>query len=305
MYLCFANALFAKGIQAGTVIQNSATLSFSIEGEMYNIASNISKSVVAQVIDTTVSWEDTKDVVVGAGEKKCVLTYRVRNEGNGEDRFNLLSEVETYKSDFTPSRTRVYLDTNNNFRFDSSDRERKTVTLDADQAQFVFVVSDMKSDDTNSRSKSYINLKAVSRTGGSGIRGKIHSHRGVKSVDAVDGLSGGLSEDEGVYKLLIANVKITKDVTQDDEGLITVSLDITVVGEGSVKDVHIVDKIPDETLYVKGSLLLDSGQMTDSDDSDAGRYKRKYKDNKAEIQMSLGDLDITSHHTITYNLTIR
>ena len=297
---------FAKGVRAGTVIQNSAMLSFSLEEEEFIIKSNVAKSVVDQLIDVKVSWMDTRPIAVSLGEKKRVLTYKVLNSGNGRDRYTLLAQELNYKSEFSLEEKRVYLDTNDNYRLDSSDRQRKTVTLDEDREQLVFVVSKIgDSLSASSGSQNFVNLKALSYIGGSGEKGKIYIGRGVDGVDVVDGFSGGVSEDEGSYKLLIANVILDKDVSIDDDEIITVSIHVTVAGEGSVKDVNIVDEIPNETIYVKNSLLLDRGALTDQDDSDQGRYKRKYKERKAQILMSLGELDISSNHTITYNLKIR
>jgi len=297
---------FAKGVRAGTVIQNSAMLSFSLEEEEFIIKSNVAKSVVDQLIDVKVSWMDTRPMVVSLGERQRVLTYKVLNSGNGRDRYTLLAQELNYKSEFSLEEKRVYLDTNDNYRLDASDPQRKTVTLDEDREQLVFVVSKIGDALTaSSGSQNFVNLKALSRIGGSGEKGKIYIGRGIDGVDVVDGFSGGVSEDEGSYKLLIANVILNKDVSIDNDGIITVSVLVTVGGEGSVKDVNIVDEIPNETIYVKNSLLLDGGALTDQDDSDQGRYKRKYKERKAQILMSLGELDISSTHTITYSLKIR
>ena len=297
---------FAKGVRAGTVIQNSAMLSFSLEEEEFIIKSNVAKSVVDQLIDVKVSWMDTRPMVVSLGERQRVLTYKVLNSGNGRDRYTLLAQELNYKSEFSLEEKRVYLDANDNYRLDASDPQRKTVTLDEDREQLVFVVSKIGDALTaSSGSQNFVNLKALSRIGGSGEKGKIYIGRGIDGVDVVDGFSGGVSEDEGSYKLLIANVILNKDVSIDNDGIITVSVLVTVGGEGSVKDVNIVDEIPNETIYVKNSLLLDGRALTDQDDSDQGRYKRKYKERKAQILMSLGELDISSTHTITYSLKIR
>ena len=304
--LFFVEVVDAKGVKAGTVIQNSATLSFSLENEDFSIQSNVDRAVVAQVLDVKVSWVDIRPMAVSHGEKKRVLTYKVLNSGNGRDRYTLLAEELNYKSEFSLEDKRVYLDTNDNYRLDSLDTERKTVTLDEDREQLVFVVSKISDSlSATTGSQNFVNLKALSRIGGSGQKGKVYIGRGVDGVDAVDGFSGGISEDEGVYKLLIANVILKKNITIDDAELITVSINVSVGGEGSVKDVNIVDEIPNETIYVKNSLHLDAGGLTDQDDSDAGRYKRKYKERKAQILMSLGELDTSSSHTITYNLKIR
>ncbi len=298
------STLFAKGVPAGTVIQNSATLSFSLDEETFSIESNVEKTIVAQLIDTKVSWMDTRAVTVSAGERKKVLTFRVINNGNGRDRFTLKADELDYKSAFSLKRKKIYLDTNNNFRFDASDRERKAVTLGADKEKLVFVVSRIdKRLSVASGSQNFVSLKAISKTGGSGEKGTVHEGKGVDGVDAVDGFSGGMSEDEGAYRLLIANVVIKKDVSFTD-GLITVSLTVTVRGEGYVRDVEIVDKIPNKTTYVKGSLRLDGGFLSDQRDGDSGRYTHKRGKRKAKIVMSLGELDTSSLHTITYSLKI-
>jgi len=299
-------SLYAKGVSAGTVIKNSASLSFSIEDERYQIKSNVDKSVVDQLVDVKVSWMDTKPIAVSSGEKKKVLSFKVLNSGNGRDKFRLFADTIEYKSDFSVARKVIYFDRNHNYRLDSGDRVRKTYALNADEEQMFFVVSTIKKDTSvSSGSESFINFRAVSTVGGSGEAGRIHPRRGVKKVDAVDGFSGGISEDEGSYKLLIANVVLAKSVREDVLGIIAVNIDVHVEGEGSVKKVKIVDEIPNETRYVKNSLALDGMSLSDQKDGDQGRYKRKYLSRKAQILMSLGELDTSSHHTITYNLRIR
>ena len=299
------STLYARGVKAGTVIQNSATLSYSMEEETFSVESNVDKSVVAQLLDVKVSWMDTQAVAVSAGEKEEVLTYRVVNSGNGRDRFTLRADTLDYKSAFALKRKRIYLDTNNNFRFDASDRERKRVVLGADKSRLVFVVSKIdKKLSAQNGSQSFVNLKATSRTGGSGEKGRVYKGKGVDGVDAIDGLSGGVSEDEGAYKLLVANVRIKKDVLFVD-GFITISLRVSVLGEGVVKDVKIVDKIPNKTRYQRGSLQLDGHFISDQKDSDQGRYQKRRGRRKAKILMSLGALDSSSVHTITYKLSMK
>jgi hypothetical protein len=297
--------LYAKGVSAGTVIKNSVSLDFIIGSESFKIKSNIYESIVDQLIDVKVSWMDTTEVSVSKGEKKRVLSFKVLNSGNAKDRFNLFADELKNRSNFNLARKRIYLDTNNNLYFDPKDRVRKTVTLDADDESLVFVVSDI-SDTTNapSQSKNYINFKAISRKGGSGIKGKVYRKKGLKNSDAIDGLSGGVGEDEGIYKLLIATVVMDKKATIKDD-LITVSIDVTLSGEGSVKKVFIKDDIPNETKYIKNSLKLNGISLSDKSDTDKGQYKRKYKDREAYIRVKLGEVFSLDHFIITYNLEMR
>jgi hypothetical protein len=297
--------LYAKGVSAGTVIKNSATLDFVIGSESFKIKSNISKNIVDQLIDVKVSWMDTTEVSVSKGDKKKVLTFKVLNSGNAKDRFNLYANVLKNRSDFNLKRKRIYLDTNHNLYFDSKDRVRKTVTLNEDEESLVFVVSDIpKILNAPSQSKNFVHFKAVSRKGGSGIKGKVYRKKGFKKTDAIDGLSGGIGEDEGIYKLLIATIVMDKKVTIKED-LITVSIDVTLSGEGSVKKVFIKDDIPNETKYVKNSLKLNGISLSDKRDKDRGRFKRKYRSREAYIRVKLGEVFSLDHFIITYNLKMR
>ncbi len=306
LILSFGSFLYAKGVSAATVIQNSATLDFSISGELFSIQSNIDRSVVEQLLDVSVSWMDTADVAVSKGDKKRVLTYKIVNNGNGEDRYTLIAKEQVSKSQFETEIKKIYVDMNENFQFDSNDNERKTITLAPDEEGLIFLVTNIDEDlNASSLSRNFTNLKAFSRRGGSGEVGRVHTNRGIGGVDAIDGLSGGESEDEGVFQLLIANVILDKNVTSDENDLFTVLIDVNVEGDGIAGDVKIQDKIPDEMIYVKDSLELDNILLTDADDTDEGRYKRKYLDRKALISVELGDLDTESSHIIKYNLKLR
>jgi hypothetical protein len=306
LILSLGGLLYAKGVSAATIIQNSATLDFSISGESFSIQSNVDRSVVEQLLDVSVSWMDTADVAVSKGDKKRVLTYKIVNNGNGEDRYTLIAKEQVSKSQFVTEVKKVYIDMNANFQFDSNDNERKTITLAPDEEGLVFLVTNIALDlNASSLSRNFANLKAFSRRGGSGEVGRVHTNRGIGGVDAIDGLSGGESEDEGIFQLLIANVVLDKNVTSDENDLFTVLIDVRVEGDGLAEDVRIEDQIPNEMIYVSHSLELDNLSLTDTDDTDAGRYKRKYRERKALINVELGDLDTDSSHIIKYNLRLR
>ncbi len=298
--------LFGKGVRAGTVIQNMATLDYTMGKKEYHTKSNVQKSIVAQLLDVKVSWMDAQDITVVSGDKKRVLTFKVLNSGNGPDQFDLIKKFLRFRSGFKPKRSRIFLDKNKNYYLDSADRVKRSVTLQPDEEQLVFVVSNIgKQKDAKNGEKAFYSLKAISRKGGSGVPGKVHHKKGVKKVDAIDGLSGGVGEDEGAYQFLKATLKLNKSVEQDSNGVITVTIDISVEGEGSVKKVKITDEIPDETIYVKHSLRLNERAITDRKDGDEGWYKRRSRKGKAKIFLKLGDMDMMSHYIVKYRLRIR
>jgi hypothetical protein len=305
LILSLGSLLYAKGVSAATVIQNSATLDFSISGERFSIQSNIDRSVVEQLLDVSVSWMDTADILVSRGDKKRVLTFKIVNHGNGQDRYTLIAKEELSKSEFVTEVKKVYVDMNDNFQFDSNDNERKTITLEPDEEGLVFLVTNIDEDlNASSLSRNFVNLEAFSRRGGSGEVGRVHLNRGIGGVDAIDGLGGGKSEDEGVFQLLVANVILDKNVTSEN-GIFTVLIDVRVEGDGLAGSVKVEDQIPGEMIYIKNSLELDDISLTDVDDTDEGRYKRKYLERKALISVELGDLDSGSSHIIKYNLKLR
>ncbi len=305
LILSLGGLLHAKGVSAATVIQNSATLDFTMSGETFSIESNIDRSIVEQLLDVSVSWMDTSDVLVSRGDKKRVLTFKIVNNGNGKDRYTLIAKEEISKSEFVTEVKKVYVDMNDNFQFDSNDNERKTITLEPDEEGLIFLVTNIDEDlNASSLSKNFVNLEAFSRIGGSGEVGRVHLNRGIGGVDAIDGLGGGKSEDEGIFQLLIANVILDKNVTSVDD-IFTVLIDVRVEGDGLAESVKVEDQIPDEMIYIKNSLELDDISLTDTDDTDGGRYKRKYLQRKALIEVELGDLEVGSSHIIKYNLKLR
>jgi hypothetical protein len=298
--------IYAKGVLAGTVIQNIATLDFVLNEKRHHIKSNIEKSIVDQILDVKVSWMDIDEVSVTDGEKRSVLTFSVLNSGNGIDSFELFAKELEYKSDFQIKNIEIYLDRNSNSRLDSEDVIKKSLTIEPDGQKRVFVVSDVKRDaDVSNGAKCYISLKAVSKTGGSGERGKIYRKKGVKGVDAVDGLSGGIGEDEGIYRFLKANLVLKKRVIKRGNGVLTVELDITAKGEGVVKNVQVVDEINRDTAYINESMSLDDQALTDKKDGDKGYYDNCKGDDRAKIFFDIGDIEVREHHIARYNLRLR
>jgi len=299
MLFIFNQVAFAKGVKAATVIESMATLSYSIGEKKELVKSNVSKIVVAQLIDLVVSWSDLDEVVVNSGEKFKILSFRVKNIGNGKDKISLLGNILKYKSDFLPKGVSIYIDENDNLNFDSKDRQKKSLELEADEEKMVYLVCDIeKKRDLKSSDKSYIALKAVSLTGGSGIKGKVHKNSGIDGVDAVDGLSGGVGEDVGILVYKDINLDIKKELNYDPKsGLITVLLHLSSSNSGSFKDVNVDDFIPKQTMLVDGSLMFD--------DRTISRCKSDIYKGSKRLSLDIGDIDSSQEHTITYKLKIK
>ncbi len=304
--LFFSQYSNAKGVKAGTIIKNRATLSYTFSKKRYTIKSNQAKSVVDQIVDVALSWMDTAPVNVSSNENDSLLRFQIVNSGNGFDRFRLFAKKLKYKSHFQIKKIKLYVDTNKNGVFDSEDHPQKTIKLKADEKRFIFLSSKIAQNrKVANRSLSYIELKAVSKLGGSSKPGTIYRAKGIKGVDVIDGLSGGVAEVEGSYKFLKAKVRLKKRVYLDKNGDIVVKLSLLVEGRGRVRRVKIRDLIPKKTRYIKNSILLDNKALTDRKDSDEAYYKRARKRALAKIFFHLGDLVAGDSHEIEYRLRIK
>jgi len=308
--LLSASFLHAKGVSAGTVIENSATLSFSVQDEDFSLESNIVRDVVSQLIDVKVSWMDTRAIAVSKGDKGRVLTFKVINSGNGSDSFALQSEQAGGHSDFETKKNKIYIDSNDNLKLDKNDKKVSTIRLKEDETALLFISSNIvQKTSAISGSKSFVSLKATSLRGGSGKRGTLHKGEGINGVDAIDGIGGGVGSESGVYKLLNTNVHIEKSVYRDGSvaehflvgSILTVKIDITIQGEGTVDRLIVGDKLPEDVEYIKNSLRIDGKLLTDVRDEDRGTYLSIEK----KMTCFFKKLKSSSKHTMSYKVKVK
>lgn len=271
--------IFAKGVLAGTEISNFATLEYEVNGISYTADSNTITDKVDQVIDVDVVWNDTSPTIVASGENDKVLTFKVTNTGNGDDTFNLTYDTANPSSDFIVTDPKIYIDINHNGLFDISiDQEQYNITLAADASSIIFLVSDMPTESYISGSISSNAIEAKSTIGGSGAPGTIYPGKGTDGVFAVDGMSGGVDKDWGKYEMSNdLGVKLTKSATHDGTEVSTgtivrYNIVVELQASGSADSLIITDAIPAGTTYVAGSLRLDGVSLTDTADSDSGRF---------------------------------
>ncbi len=308
--LLLFSSLYAKGVSAGTVIENSATLTFSMQEDDFSIQSNVVKDIVNQLIDVDVSWMDTDPVTVGRGDKERVLTFKVINSGNGQDLFLLESDEAGGHSDFKTNCKKIYLDTNDNLMLDKNDKIVSSVSLKADETALLFVSSNIEEKiSANKGAKSYVRLKATSKRGGSGVRGTLHKKGGIDGIDAIDGIRGGVASEDGIYQLLDVNVYIQKSIWQANKrvdtfninSLLQIEIDVAISGEGVVHDLSIRDMLPKEVSYVQNTMTVDGKTLTDARDRDGGKYLVLERG----VVVFFKKLQAPSKHTITYKVKVK
>jgi uncharacterized repeat protein (TIGR01451 family) len=301
---------FAKGVSAGTVITNVATLSFEVDSTKQMIVSNKTKDIVAQLLDVDVSSLDAQGVIVKSMQKDQVLTFKVTNIGNGQDRYKL-SVSHNQLSKFRAKNKRLYTDTNNNKSYDQKDTEKYTLDLLEDESAIVFIIGDIREINLDKPSKNIIYLKAKSLIGGSGKKGTLYTKKGVKGVDAIDGINGGVGEGESAYifnvnkdvlltkSALVHNIYGTNEAVEG--AIITYDINVSTVKNKIAKCVEVIDFIPKDTEYLKNSIKIDSKSITDAIDLDGGYLD--IEENKVVINFE--QIKYPEIRNIRFNVKIR
>lgn len=86
----FSTSALAVGTDAGTPIDNFATVDYKVGGvDQTAINSPTTQFVVDQVVDLTVAEADGADTDVGAGQSDAIARFTVTNTGNETQDFNL------------------------------------------------------------------------------------------------------------------------------------------------------------------------------------------------------------------------
>lgn len=92
--LLLSQASFAGGTDAGTVVENTATISYSVGGaQQADITSAVADFKVDQKVDLTVTGNSGTNIIVSPSTARATtgnkLTYVLKNEGNSSQNFKI------------------------------------------------------------------------------------------------------------------------------------------------------------------------------------------------------------------------
>jgi uncharacterized repeat protein (TIGR01451 family) len=279
------NTVQGAGTPAGTAITNNATVSYAIGVASFTETSNTTSSIVGEILDVAVAWQDIAPVAVGTGAGAQALTFQITNTGNGTEVFQLGLQNALSGNDFDPQPVGagLYLDSNGNGQYDpGTDPVYSPGVNDPDllpdTSQTVFILCDIPiglagGDSGSSR------LSALAVSGGSGLPGTLHPNAGDNGTDALDGSSGGKADATGTYVVSDVSVALVKSSTVIDPSggtqpvtgaTLSYTIMVTVTGSGTAQNLVITDPIPISTHYSPNTLRLDTNGLTDTADGDAG-----------------------------------
>jgi uncharacterized repeat protein (TIGR01451 family) len=306
--LFVATPAMAGGVAAGTLIENTATATFSVGGDPQTVDSNTVTLRVDELLDVTVASQDAGPVAINAGS--AVLTFELTNIGNGPEAFLLTADPAVTGNDFDGIISGIAYDLDGNGQYDAGTdyllgASEATPDIAADGTLTVFVLVDSPGSLTDA-DLSQVNLMAAAVTG-TGAPGTAFAGEGAGGGDAVVGTTGADGDDNGQLVARIIAVSLSKSASVLDPfggaevlpgSVVTYTITATVTGSGAIDDLLVTDAIPAGTTYQPGSLALDSAALTDAAGDDAG------EGGVAGIAVTLGTVTAGSAHDISFNVTV-
>jgi len=304
----------AAGTPAGTSIQNTANVTYTVGGSQVTAPSNTTTLTVAERLDVNVTLESAP-VSVRAGDVRRALLFRVTNTGNGSEAFRLsmTSAIGSDNFDPVPSSPAIYFDTDGSGDLSAGDTAYVAGSNDPVLAPDVFVsiliVNDIPAGLANgSIGRSRLTAQAST---GTGAPGTVFPGQGTGGADAVAGSSGGTSNATGEYVVSDVSLTNVKSATVLDPfggsepmpgARITYQIVVSASGTGSAGNAVIDDAIPANTAFVAGSLRLNAALLTDAVDADAGEF---IAGTSPAIRVRLGNLTAAAGaQTIVFQVTI-
>ena len=297
----------ASGVPAGSLIENTATATYTANSTSQSIDSNTVSLTVDEVLDVAVASQESGLV---PATSTAVLRFKVTNTGNGPEAFTLTANPAVTGNAFDAVVTGLAIDVNANGTYDAGidtalANGATSPVLAADQPLDVLVlVSIPASAAGNATSKVELSTAALT---GTGAPGTLFAGAGVSGGDAVVGGSSAQTNAQATLVVNKAAVSLVKAASIADPfggarpvpaAIITYSIVASVTGSGTVTGLTINDPIPAGTTYQPGTLTLEGAALTDAADADAGQGSA------AAVAVALGDLAAGATRTVTFKVRI-
>jgi uncharacterized repeat protein (TIGR01451 family) len=309
-----SNAALAVGTPAGTSIQNTAQVSYTLGGAPISVNSNPTALIVAEILNVNVAVQ-TPTVTVAPGATQRVVVMRVTNTGNGSETFVIAGNSVVAGDDYDPipATPFIYFDTDNSGDLSPADvayvSGSNNPVLAADQYTTLLLVNSIPTGLANGAAgRTQLTAQALT---GTGAPGTVFAGQGTGGVDAVVGTSTASQIGTGAYVIAGLQLNAVKSQAVVDQfggtralpgARINYQVVITPTGTGTANAVLFTDVIPVNTTYIAGTLRLNAAVLTDAADADAGQFVATPT---AQVRVTLGDMTQASGvQTIDFAVTI-
>lgn len=301
-------AAHATGVTAGTLIQNTASATYTSGASGGSVTSNTVTVKVDELLDVAVAGLTTTPLSTGSGT--AVLEYRITNTGNGPEAYNITANPTVAGNNFDAVVQSIVIDSNGNGTYEPGvdtvlPAGSPTPVIPADGSLKVFVLVTLPAGATDGQT-SQVRLTADAVTG-TGTPGTTIAGAGQGGGDAVVGASGGTGSGLDSLVASLASVGLAKSASIVDPfggskpvpgAVVTYTLVATVTGTGQVQSLHVTDAYPAGTTYQAGTLKLDGAALTDVSDADAGLASA------TGIDVNLGTVAGGSTKTVKFDVKI-
>ena len=291
--LIYSTSVLAVGTDAGTQIDNTATVGYKVGGVVQTPeVSPTSTFFVDQVVDFVVAEADSADTLAGAGEQDAVARFTVTNTGNAPQDFALsvadlvggtVFSLDTIDTDALT----IFVDVNDNDVYDAGTdiatfidelSADDTAAADADNVISVFVLGDIPGTaDGSVPDAANIELTATAHVaGGATVLGAAEAESGgnddTGSVQiifsaAVDSGATATAAGQDGYLVAAANLSADKTSTVVSDPLgqafplalaipgafVQYEVTITNTGDLPATEVQVTDAIPSDLTFETGT----------------------------------------------------
>lgn len=282
----------AADAPAGTSVTNTASVQYVDSGGNTLTQTASANFTVQQIVNVTVTWQNSSPVSVVDGANQQTLLFKVTNTGNGTDSFRLADSLQSPGgTSFNPAGCLIYFDTAGTGLYDTSDVLYNPGSNDPVLAQNasinMLVVCNIPAGAADT-AKGEMQLAATSDTA-NGTFGTVNVGAGVGGVDAIVGATGGTANSDGLYQVHQFAVAYAKSAVVTAPGgghqvvsgaTIEYTLTVTPSGSATGNSLVVTDPVPANTTYVAGSLLL----------------------NGSAVSAPTGDFNVTTPGAVTVNL---
>lgn len=309
----FATAIQAKGVPAGTVINNTVIVTAKGIPE-YGLRAS-TEFTVAEVLNLDLVSLDTQHVSTPTPASQRILTFQLSNTGNGTETFKLSHNANVTGDDFDPVVESVWLESNGVPGFQQGEdtlyqADIDAITLQADESVVIYVSSNIPASLAHS-SMGHVLIKATSTSNGVSQykAGDAIADAGDNGIELVLLKDKGQTSAEGVYQTASLTMQLSKSVdgVVDPFGgervmpgsQVTYKIEFSASGEGNANNMLITDPTPANMTYKNGSMKLNNMALTDSDDSDEADFGIS-QENTASFKLGTVTSSDTYQFFVTY-----
>jgi uncharacterized repeat protein (TIGR01451 family) len=309
---------WAAGTTAGTLIGNTATLTYSINGAPgISLVAVAPRIVVARIISQTVTWQDSAAVPVSSPDSNKALSFLVSNTGNGTETFRLARDNAVAGDQFdpaTPGGSAMWLESGAEPGFQASGPNADIAyvpgvndpTLPADATRWVYLLSNIPAGQATGALGQVALIATATTTGAAGAApGTVLASSGGQ---VMVGAGGAQASALGNYMVGGVTLGLAKSVSAvlDPAGgtrvmtgsVLTYRLVVNVAGSGVATGVVIKDPLPASLTFVPGSLAVDGAARTDAADGDDASFAA------GTVQATFGNVPAPATRVIEFKATV-